>query len=226
MIVYVTRHGQPAIGDLPAGVNHEFPPGDPTLTELGLKQAAYLGAFLKKQNFKGSIYSSPYHRTLYTAHEVAKATGALIHPEKAIQEYVLQEGTPDIQTATLPEIKSLLSHISPSATLDDDWLFAGPEAIEDVRERVRPFINNILCSDGDDCLLVGHGASVGACKTLLFEAGNIEYVDEYNWNCSLSKYIIENGKTIDVELNCDISFMPEESVTSNKLVYLESDMIK
>lgn len=226
MIVYVTRHGQPAIGDLPAGVNHEFPPGDPVLTELGAEQANYLGQYLKSQSFTGKIYSSPYRRTLYTAQGVAIATGASIFPEKAIQEYVTKPGIPNIETLTLPEIKDQFINISLKSKLDDEWLFAGPEDISDVQKRVKPFLDNLLKSDEDKVLLVGHGASVGACKTLLFESGNIPYVDEYNWNCSLSKFVIENGKTIDVELNCDISFIPTEFITSNLLEYGKSEVSK
>jgi broad specificity phosphatase PhoE len=229
MIIYVTRHGQPAIGELPPGVDHEFPPGDPTLTELGLKQAAFLGEFLKSNSFKGRIYSSPYRRTLYTALEVAKATGTDIFPERAIQEYVTKDGVPNIDTLTLPEIKKLFPHISPKSALEDSWLFSGPETEHDVRARVKPFLDALIESTlnpasskteiVDEALLVGHGASVGALKILLFELGGIPYVDNYNWNCSLSKFVIENGKTISVDMNCDFSFIPEEFITSNKMKY-------
>jgi len=226
MKVYVTRHGQPAIGDLPSGVDHEFPPGDPVLTSLGIMQAASLGKYLKSRSFKGKIYCSPYRRTLFTAQEVAMLTGAKIYPEKTIQEYVLQEGKPDIKTLNLPEIKKTFPYIAAEATLDESWLFSGPETGEDVRRRIKPFIDDLLNSNEEEVLLVGHGASVGACKTLLFEAGEIPYTEKYNWNCSLSEFTVENGKTIAVELNCDISFIPEEWVTSNLLKYDELEDTK
>ena len=222
MIIYVTRHGQPAIGDLPPGGNHEFPPGDPILTELGIRQAAYLGEYLKSQSFKGKIHCSPYRRTLFTAQEVALATGAEIYSEKAMQEYVTREGVPDIKTLTLPEIKKMFANIASESTLEDSWLFAGPETAEDVRRRVKPFIDSLFESNDNEVLLVGHGASVGACKAILFAAGGIPYVDEHNWNCSLSKFVVIDGKTTSVELNCDISFIPEELVTSNLLKYGEA----
>ncbi|MCF6174528.1 MAG: phosphoglycerate mutase family protein [Victivallaceae bacterium] len=226
MRIYVTRHGQPVIGDLPAGANHEFPPGDPSLTELGTVQATYLGNYLKLRNFKGKVYSSPYRRTLYTAQEVAQITETNIYPEKMLQEYVTKAGKPDIKTSNLPSIKQLITNIATDSNLDDEWLFAGPESVNDVKKRVKPFIDYLLNSNEDEALLVGHGASVGACKVLLFEAGEIPYIDEYNWNCSLSEFVIEQGKTTAVELNCDISFMPEKIITSNLMKYNEREGIR
>ncbi len=223
MVIYLTRHGQPAIGDLPAGGDHEFPPGDPGLTALGLKQAACLGGFLQTQNFKGKIYSSPYRRTLYTAEKIAELTGNYIYPESAIQECVFNpDPKPVINSLTL--LQQECNRIATSAQLCHDWLFREPEDETAIQRRVKPFIDSLLKSNGTELLLVGHGASVNAVKKLLFAAGELDYVDNYNWNCSLSKFIIENGRTVAVELNCVTSFMPPAEITSNLMKYGEVEV--
>jgi len=223
MIIYLTRHGQPAIDGLPAGGNHEFPAGDPGLTALGLKQAAYLGTFLQTQNFMGKIYSSPYRRTLYTAEQVAEITQTKIYPKSAIQERVFNpDPKPVINSLTL--LQQECKHIADSAELGRDWLFREPEDETVIQRRVKPFIDSLLKSDENELLLVGHGASVNAIKTVLFAAGGIDYVDNYNWNCSLSKFIIEHGKTVAVELNCITTFMPPTEITSNLMKYSEAEV--
>jgi broad specificity phosphatase PhoE len=223
MIIYLTRHGQPAIGDLPPGGDHEFPLGDPGLTDLGLKQATYLGEFLRQQNFKGKIYSSPYRRTLYTAEKIAELTGNYIYPEVAIQECVFNSDSKPVINS-LPLLRQTCNYIAASAELYSDWLFKVPEDEMAIQQRVKPFIDKLFTSNENELLLVGHGASVCAVKILLFAAGNMNYIDNYNWNCSLSKFIIENGKTVEVELNCATSFMPPTEITSNLMKYSAAEV--
>ena len=62
--IWVIRHGQRAKITAPAY--------DPPLTKLGVKQAEKAALFLKKHNFNGKIYASPYRRTLETASIIAK----------------------------------------------------------------------------------------------------------------------------------------------------------
>ena len=221
MTIYVTRHGQPALEGLSPGLDHESPPGDPALMDLGIEQARLLGAYLRSRSFTGKIYASPYRRTLYTAAEVAQATGTCIYPEKAIQEYVPFPGTPEFPALRLPEMAALFDAVSPDAVLDDPWLFSGPESTEEVERRVAPFLERLMHSGEREVLLVGHGASVGACKRLLFRAGNLPCEARHNWNCSLSAFVVEEGRTTEVALNCDVSFMPLQLVTSNLLTYEE-----
>ena len=49
MILRITRHGQPAVDDMPKGANYELPDNDYVLTPLGREQAELLGERLKKE---------------------------------------------------------------------------------------------------------------------------------------------------------------------------------
>ena len=63
MIVHITRHGQVFPAGNESWSHADAPPGDGPLSELGQRQATWLGPHLKTLAFKGSIFSSPYRRT-------------------------------------------------------------------------------------------------------------------------------------------------------------------
>ena len=42
MRIYLARHGQPALDNMPKGANYELPDGDYVLSGLGRDQADYL----------------------------------------------------------------------------------------------------------------------------------------------------------------------------------------
>ena len=75
MILYITRHGQPALEGMKPGADYELPDGDYSLSALGREQAEFLGRHLKKENFDGIIISSPYARTMETASAAAAICG-------------------------------------------------------------------------------------------------------------------------------------------------------
>ncbi len=225
MIIHVTRHGQPNLEGISKEIDPEIPTCDPELTELGRKQAAFLGERLKKDGFKGVIFSSPYRRTLDTAQVVAEITGAKIMPEKAIQEYVLADGFPDFEGLDIQRIKDKYSCIDKSSALDYPWFVRGIETIKEVKERVKPFLDRLLKSEAEEVLLVGHGASVHACKELLISKQLMAQIKEgFNWNCSLSSYNFAKDGNVTVERLFDVGHIPEEHITSNKKLFKEEPL--
>lgn len=222
MIIHVTRHGQPDLDGISQKINPEIPTCDPVLTELGRKQAEFLGKHLKDAGFKGVIFSSPYRRTLDTAQIVAEITGTKIILEKAIQEYVLANGFPDFEGLNIQQIKAKYSCVDENCTLDYPWLFEGPETLKEVKIRVKPFLDRLLKSGTAEVLLVGHGASVHACKELLIPPALMAKIkEEWNWNCSLSSYNIPADEDVTVEKLFYIKHIPEEYITSNRKLYRE-----
>ena len=219
MRILITRHGQPAIGDLPPGVDHQFPPADPSLTALGRAQAAWLGARLAATGFAGRIFSSPYRRTLETADVVADMLHAWVTPEPAIQEYVPGEGKPTFEGLTLEVMHRAYPRVKSGGSLPFPWFVTGPEGSEEVIARVRPFIETLLDSGDDEALLVGHGASVyGVIRLLIPDDGEKEEFDVVrNWNCSLTVLDVESLTSTRRILDFDVSHIPPDSVTSNSL---------
>lgn len=226
MILYVARHGQPAIDKMAPGANYELPDGDYVLTSLGREQAQLLGEHLKKAKFKGKVFSSPYARTMETASVAAAVCGLDIIPEPALQEMRFYP-EPPCPGMTLEEMRTNYPNIAPGASLSFPWMTGkGPEDAEDVRKRVIPFLSALIASPpSEEVLLVGHGASVGAVKSFMIERANFTGYPGYNWNASLCTFELHaDGRTEVVELN-RIDFMPLEKVTSNKRLYGDPECV-
>lgn len=227
MRIHITRHGQP---ERKSGTSndHQYPPGDPPLTAQGREQATCLGRHLAAQNFRGPIFSSPYHRTLETAEMIARETNMQIFPTRELQEWVPKEGTPDFDGMTLANIRSLFTHIDPAAALDHPWFFTGPEAIPEVQVRARPFLKDLCDAQAAhaEVLLVGHGASTSACINELLSQNKSADISEdplKNWNCSLSTIELEQFGLGDLTACFNIDHFPKEIVTSNELRYLDAE---
>ena len=217
MLVHVTRHGQPVLGDMPAGSDTEFPPGDPALTALGRRQAEWLGRRLLQLGFQGTIYSSPYRRTMETAELVAAVVGCSIVPEPHLQEYVQCEGVPAFDALTLDTAHVLYPHVRADVSLPRRWLAAGPEEFEDVVVRVTPFIDRLLAHPDGDVLLVGHGATVNASRDVLWaHSGQSTPAGHgHNWNCSLSTYEVNRPGNVKCVRFSDFAHLPAADITSN-----------
>lgn len=229
MLIHVTRHGQPARHRSETG-DPEYPRGDPPLTELGHEQARLLGRHLAKNGFGGPIFSSPYRRTLETAAAIAHETNCSIFPTRELQEWVPGEGVPDFGGLELEDMRSLFGCIAPDAALPHPWFYAGPEDIAAVQARARPFIESLGRTlkghTADEALLVGHGASTGACiNELLLKdlAPEVNEDPDKNWNCSLSTVEIGPNDTRKLKAHFSIDHFPAEIVTSNQLRYVGSE---
>jgi len=219
MIIYVTRHGQPDLEQISWNANPDIPLCDPVLTKKGRTQAKYLGKFLRQKNFKGIIVSSPYRRTLETAQIVAEQTNSVITIEPAIQEMVTTNGFPEFEGLDIKHIQRYYNNVSRDCDMDYPWFTQGPEALEDVKKRVIPFLEGLLKSD-TEILLVGHGASVHACKEVILKnAFDKNIPEKHNWNCSLSSYIFNSSKNLEKFDLFNIDHMPEDIITSNKRFY-------
>ncbi len=222
MHIYITRHGQPDLNRIEAEANPDIPLSDPVLSRKGRMQAEFLGEFLKYVKFQGVIISSPYRRTLETAYIISTITSSTIHVKAEIQEMVYKEGFPEFEGLTIDKIRKLYPSVSPKSLLPSPWLAKGPETLEKVKARVAPFLNSLLSFNKPDTqiLLVGHGASVHACKELLLgSAFKPDIPENHNWNCSLSTYIFDDACKLEKYKLFDIGHLPEDIITSNKRSY-------
>ena len=224
MIIYLTRHGQPALENMPKGADYELPDGDYVLTPQGREQARCLGECLKQKNFSGKIFSSPYARTMETASIVAGICGLDVTPEPAIQEMRFDPELP-IPGMTLEELRQNYPNISSQAELAHPWLVPhGPESKEDVALRVEPFLKKLIADPpAPEVLLVGHGASVGATKRFMLARAEFSGTVGITWNAALSTFKISPGGNIEIIKFDDVEFMPVEIITSNKRLYTDPE---
>ncbi|MBR7138127.1 MAG: histidine phosphatase family protein [Lentisphaeria bacterium] len=222
MILRITRHGQPALADMPKGANYELPDNDYVLTPLGREQAELLGKHLQKENFKGRIISSPYARTIETASIIGAICGVTVAPEPRIQE-ILFFDQPRCPGMTMEEIRKNFPGIAPDATLEYPWIIPrGPESNEDVEKRVWPFLDELLAHPPkEDILLVGHGASVGAATSYLAKKAGFSGNWGISFNAALCTFEIDADGSVKFLVPWNTDHIPVEKVTSNKRSYAE-----
>lgn len=222
MILRITRHGQPAVDDMPKGANYELPDNDYVLTPLGREQAELLGERLKKENFKGLILSSPYARTMETASIIGAICGVTVTPEPRFQEKLFYDDAV-CPGMTLEELRRNYPNIAPDAVLEYPWIvLKGPECTEDVEKRVLPFLEELIANPpAEEVLLVGHGASVGVATRYLKEKANYTDYSGISFNAAVCTFEISDDGSVKLLAPWNTDHIPVEKVTSNKRSYEE-----
>ncbi|NKB68861.1 MAG: hypothetical protein GKR89_17485 [Candidatus Latescibacteria bacterium] len=208
MQLHITRHGQ-------TDVNSDHPPGDPHLTSLGHRQAKLLGRALKEHGFAGTIYSSPYLRTVETAQGIAAVTGAKVLLAAEMREYVIRENQMDDFTgATQEALVAAYPPLQPTENFPYPWWTDTIETDADIEARVAPLIDRVAGGQ-DDALLVGHGASVQGVHRYILRRRAPDQLDHGGicWNCCLSSFALgPDFKTLRL---MDVAHLPDEAITSN-----------
>lgn len=223
MRLIIVRHGQTNPKEYLGG-NWDLPKADAPITELGDQQAMLLGEEIRRIGFTGKIYSSPFLRTIRTAHFISQATGLKIDLEPRFREMVFStESMKDFRGMTLEELKAQYPEII-AEHLPMPWWSQEPEGENEVKARVLPVIEELLAKN-EDCLLVGHGASTNAANKILLEKSSWKINEEIyripsGYNCTLSEYRIENGDILPIKLYSH-AHLPLSMVTSNYRMSLE-----
>lgn len=208
MILHVTRHGQ-------TDPQKPHQPADPYLSPLGQKQAHLLGQHLKALDFRGLIYSSPYLRTIETAHIIADITDTTIIPSASMREYFIRENQLEgFKGATAPELQTTYPRVQAPPSFPYPWWTHQIETNDMVEARVAPLIET-LTKDTTDILLVGHGASVSATHRHILR---LHAPDQFNhgkrgWNCVLSSF--QFTPHFQIIRLLDTQHLPEEAITNN-----------
>ena len=156
--VWITRHG-----NRQDFVDPEWPltaerPHDPGLSPDGIEQARNVAVRLLNENI-GAILSSPYLRTVQTAHEVAELMDLPIYLEYGMGEWLNPTWFPaEPERMELDALQERFPRIdfSHSSLLVPEYPETEAEALERAGETVRRAAEHF---DGT-ILLVGHGASV------------------------------------------------------------------
>lgn len=103
--------------------------------------------------------------------------------------------------------------IAEGACLSDAWILKSKEDFKAHKLRIKKALDEILAENpGKDILIVTHGGAVGAfCMNLM---GKMPPRKHFIWNCSLFRFSVGADGRFRY-LGYDISFIPEEAVTSN-----------
>ena len=205
--IWVIRHGQRDKITAPAY--------DPPLTKLGVKQAEKAAIFLKKHNFNGKIYASPYRRTLETASIIAKHLNKKVYIATFIQEFVRFPGVHPIKYRPLSLLQKEFPLIAKDAQLSPNWTIKTKETLDSVKKRYNLGIKNLNLKDNDEILLVTHGAVLKAAHMDAINVDSNYKWSKTNWNCCISSYEFNNKSNCKVKLFFDVSFLLDEEITNN-----------
>ena len=208
MTLHLTRHGQ-------TDVRSDHPPGDPHLTDLGMRQAELLGRALDEQGFDGTVYSSPYFRAIETAQVIADVTNSDVLPTPEMREYVIREDQMDhFSGATMEELSAAYTRVTETDGSRYPWWTTFIESDEDIEARVSPLVDR-LAGGSCDALLVGHGASAAGVHRHILGRHALDRVvhGQIGWNCFLSSF--QFTPDFRVLRLVDVSHLPEDAITSN-----------
>lgn len=218
MILYITRHGQCFAGKTVGG-DTDYPLNDPPISELGFEQAALLGKHMEQIGFRGSIYASPFRRTLNTAQTIAAHTSGGITLAWRLREIAkTDESFRDFTGMTAVQCQEEFPAVIPGQFLPNPWWTVHAESFEDVCARVEVFIDEVL-EKGEDCLAVTHGAPTAALNHVLLERSGYRVNEKYAvppfaQNVGLSAYAYQNGVLTPL-LYYDCGFIPALMRSSN-----------
>lgn len=179
---------------------------DPHLAEDGIIQAQQLGQRLKSEKIT-HIFTSPFLRTVQTAHEVAKILDLPIKLEAGLGEWL----NPNWMDQD-PEIRSPETLAQHYPRIDLDYrsrvIPQYPETEAAVQARTAKTAQKLVNEFIGELLFVGHGASVlGTAAGLLAEPLTIRVSF-----CCLTKLVQNNGDW-EVELAGDTSHLSTQEDT-------------
>ncbi len=209
--VYFVRHGQRPGGG-----------GDPALTDLGVEQARLLGMRLKADGFSGTIYASPYLRTVQTACEVAKILDAKVILNPLIQERTHPNYAP-IKGLSFEELcGSFGDLIDRKVPLKYPWVYTDNIG-NTLVNRVKEALDAALKSGNADILFVGHKATVNAAIEIMCKSSGCQMKDLPIYNCMIFCFTVgKDGKFFFTGLTADF-LKPSQTTDNFKAVFQPAD---
>ena len=214
---YFVRHGQR--GDLRYQKTFKECKED-CLMPKGVLQAQAVGEYLKKLGFEGTVFVSPYYRTLETASLACERMGI----KKMILEPRVQEVT-GLKSLSKPvgitkkclskkEIKQNFPQVVIPKKVKFPWRLEN-EKSDFADERISLLIEDFLKNTEGDLLVVCHGGIMNSIVREMNKRG-AAFPRQKNYNCCLYSFTFDE-KTQKIIRFADETpnFMPNELYTDN-----------
>jgi broad specificity phosphatase PhoE len=165
-VIWIVRHGARLDFEDPGWSAAARRPHDPPLSPRGLREAEQIARRLSTESVS-HIFSSPFFRTLQTADVLARELLLPIKVEKGLAEWLNREWFPEP-----PEILSTEESLSQFPRIEKGYRSRGSavygESGHQALKRSGETARRLASDFPEDCVLVGHGASVlGATVGLL-----------------------------------------------------------
>ena len=199
-VVWLVRHGNRVDFVDPNWKDTAERPFDPSLSPDGFEQAKKTGERLIGEGIT-HIFSSPYLRTVQTAHEIAQVLDLSVYLEPGLGEWLNADWFPSTPELLPPDqLKNLYPRIDLSYTPHVSPQY--PETEDEALSRAGEAARRISSAYGGTILMVGHGASVAGAARGLIEDLRIEECAL----CSLYKLVKRDDAWV-AELCGDVSHL-------------------
>ena len=216
--IYITRHGQR--GDPKYQKKFKFCDED-ALMPKGEEQAHLLGKHLASLGFNGTIYVSPYYRTLQTAtfaaSELPSELPMILEPR--IQEMVRVKDNSGIvgrtkKCLTKKEIKQNFPRVRIPRGMKFPWRLDNERQAQ-LDERIGSVIDDILENSSGDVFFVCHGGMMSGVIREMQKRG-AEFPKRKTPNCCLYVFTFDTETKKVVSARDDtLLYLPDDLVTDN-----------
>lgn len=161
--VFLVRHGE-RVDEVEPGWARTAPNiYDPPLTARGRAQAYCAGRFLSRRGTVRQIFSSPFSRTVQTAHEMARHLRLPVRVEWGVCEWLKAAW---YGTSQPPELRSLDLLAAECSLIDLQYqtqcLIDFPERDDAFRARCQRMVDFIKKETIGDTVVVAHGLTIRA----------------------------------------------------------------
>jgi broad specificity phosphatase PhoE len=162
--IFLARHGNRQDFVDPRWLDQAQEPYDPPLSADGVEQARRLGQRLAGEGIT-AIVSSPFLRTIQTAHHANETLAVPIHLEPAFGEWLASDSFERV-----PRLEPRERLAARYPRFGEGYVATGslchPETIEQVRARAQRGLRELLPQLKGTLLVVGHAASIVALASL------------------------------------------------------------
>jgi broad specificity phosphatase PhoE len=170
--IFLARHGNRQDFVDPTWPDSAEEPYDPPLSMDGIEQARRLGRRLAGEDIR-AIVTSPFLRTVQTAHHANEALGVTIWVEPGFGEWLERESF-----TRMPRLQALAGMRRKYPALGDGYAatvtLRYPESAAELRERTQRALCALLDKFEGTLLVVGHAASVAAMGLIDSDVVSIE----------------------------------------------------
>lgn len=220
--IYITRHGQR--GDPRYQKRFKFCDDD-CLMPKGEEQAHRLGKHLASLGFHGTIYVSPYYRTLQTATLAASELPSDIPMilEPRAQEIVgAKDNSGKVRTTkkciTKKEIKANFPNVIIPRKVKFPWHLENEKEVQ-TDQRIQNLTEEVITKVQGDIFIVAHGGLMPSFIREMNRRG-ADFPRQKTWNCCLYSFTIDT-ETGNVTAWSDetLKYLPDELITDN-LAYI------